>query len=555
MTLAPVELLAWADRVARSIVGAADTDAVLRETVKGARELTGACYAAIALYDYAGRIVRWVHSGVSDEVAAAIGEPPIGRGLLGALQEVDAIRLDDLQADPRFRGFPRRHPEMRSFLGTPIEVAAGLTGRIYLAEKQGDGGFTEADEAAIRTMASYVTLALHHTSITARLEQQNKYLQAYQEAARLITTSLDFRTIVGAVTSGAAAAFDADFALLQVEDAPAGLTRVVSAHGASNLEGLTLNSQGTVFGRVIGSGMPSFVADVRAEAHDSMLHLFPRPPISALYAPIRSRSGLRGTLSILFAREIVPAASLQDAFYALADLGAAALDNARAMERERELALLQDRERIAMDLHDTTLQEIYAAMLHLEIAEGAVANDPERVTATLATVRERLTHLNKSIRGYLGSLSLSSPGGYAGLHDLLAGVVDDVGKLLGVETRWANEAGDVPVAPGLDVASLSLLAREALVNAHKHAHASTVSLTLSAVPEGFAIVVLDDGDGFDIGEAEAKGHCGLRNMRERAVGIGATLAIETRPGEGARLEILLPRDRSRESSDRTRRTI
>src|SRR5215216_3914139 len=113
----------------RAIVGAGvalaselSLEAVLQKIVEAAAELTEARYAALGVIDPSGRALeRFIVTGIDEETQAAIGDPPHGRGILGALiQDAKPLRLEDLAEDPRSVGFPPNHPPMRSFLGVPI---------------------------------------------------------------------------------------------------------------------------------------------------------------------------------------------------------------------------------------------------------------------------------------------------------------------------------------------------------------------------------------------------------------------------------------------------
>lgn len=139
---------------------------VLTEVVAAAAELTGAHYAALAIYD-GGVIRRFVHRGVSEQTAAALGHPPAGRGLLGELAVASVpVRLADLTADPRFGGFPPGHPPMRSFLGIPVVGGGRRHGNLYLADDE-VGLFTGRDEETLATLAVSAAAALDNAERVA----------------------------------------------------------------------------------------------------------------------------------------------------------------------------------------------------------------------------------------------------------------------------------------------------------------------------------------------------------------------------------------------------
>jgi signal transduction histidine kinase len=154
---------------AAAVVGQPDLQAVLRTTVETAREHTGARYAALGVIGEHGTLVEFIHTGLEPDQAAAIGAPPVGKGVLGVLiEDPRPIRLDRIADHPASAGFPTGHPPMGAFLGVPVRVANAVFGNLYLADKE--NGFDEADEQAVVALAaiagSAVASARLHDRIT-----------------------------------------------------------------------------------------------------------------------------------------------------------------------------------------------------------------------------------------------------------------------------------------------------------------------------------------------------------------------------------------------------
>ena len=148
-------------------------DAVLRRIVEVAVELTGARYGALGVLTPDGRrIEEFVTVGVTDEERAAIGDPPVGHGLLGALiTEARPMRLPDIAADPRSVGFPPNHPPMRSLLGAPVAGRGRVFGNIYLTEKQGAEAFDDEDERVLLVLATQAAVAVENARLYAETER------------------------------------------------------------------------------------------------------------------------------------------------------------------------------------------------------------------------------------------------------------------------------------------------------------------------------------------------------------------------------------------------
>ena len=156
---------------------------VLQRLVDSARELADARYAALGIPDGEGGFRRFLVSGMTDQLIAAMGPLPRTHGMLGAMLDAAApYRTEDIHEDPRFRGWwPKRHPDMRSFLGVPIVSADGVIGAFYLTEKQGGATFDADDEAVIELLASHAAIAITN----ARLYERSRELSIISERNRL----------------------------------------------------------------------------------------------------------------------------------------------------------------------------------------------------------------------------------------------------------------------------------------------------------------------------------------------------------------------------------
>jgi len=155
-----------------SLTSELDTATVLQRVADQAREVAGARYAALGVFDEHGDVERFITSGISDAERARIGPLPKGRGILGALQsDQRTLRLRRITDDPRSVGFPANHPPMRSFLGTPVLFRGVSLGNLYLTEKQNADEFTPDDEEAIRTLAAQAAIAIENARLYEQLER------------------------------------------------------------------------------------------------------------------------------------------------------------------------------------------------------------------------------------------------------------------------------------------------------------------------------------------------------------------------------------------------
>jgi signal transduction histidine kinase len=157
-------------------------DAVLQRIIELAVEITDARYGALGVIGPGGELAEFITTGITPEEREAIGAPPHGRGILGALiREGRPLRIPDISADPRSVGFPPNHPDMTSFLGAPIVVRGQVFGDIYLTEKRRAPEFEERDERDVMILAAQAGVAIEN----ARLYQEVNRLAVLEDRERI----------------------------------------------------------------------------------------------------------------------------------------------------------------------------------------------------------------------------------------------------------------------------------------------------------------------------------------------------------------------------------
>jgi signal transduction histidine kinase len=155
---------------------------VLQRIVHAAREMASARYAALGVPDGEGGFDQFMVSGMTDEQWEAIGRLPRTHGLLGAmLDDPTPYRTPDIRADPRFKGWPWKHPAMRSFMGVPIVSRGSVIGAFYLTDRIGAEVFDEGDQCLVEMLAAHAAVAIEN----ARLHERSAELTLIQERNRL----------------------------------------------------------------------------------------------------------------------------------------------------------------------------------------------------------------------------------------------------------------------------------------------------------------------------------------------------------------------------------
>lgn len=224
----------------------------------------------------------------------------------------------------------------------------------------------------------------------------------------------------------------------------------------------------------------------------------------------------------------------------LAAHAAIALTNARLYEQARELALAEERTRIAQELHDAVAQKLFSARLTAEAAASLAEADPAAARAEIAEVARLAAESGAELRGIVSALrpaELASDGLVGTLRSRV-GLLD---RVHAAELSLSAEDGIPPLPPDIEE-TLLRVAEEALHNALRHAAASSVRVSLAAAPDGpVTLSVADDGAGFDVDlpPRAAARRLGLASMRDRARAVGGTLSVTSAPGKGTTVRVVV----------------
>jgi signal transduction histidine kinase len=259
---------------------------------------------------------------------------------------------------------------------------------------------------------------------------------------------------------------------------------------------------------------------------------------SFLGVPIVSRSGIVGAFYLTDKQE---ADEFSEADQRLIETFAAhaaiAIENARLHERSRELSIVEERTRVARDLHDSVTQQLFSLVLTAEAADTLLERDPEAARAQLERLRELAKEAMEELRSVIFALRPVA----LEVDGLGATLRKHVDVLRRVYRR--DIALDVADLPRLDPAAegdVFRIAQEALQNALRHAHADRLAVRLGADDGRLLLTVSDDGVGFDVAAAPRSRQLGLTSMEERAQAVGGTLALESRPGAGTTVRLEVP---------------
>ncbi|MFL5860299.1 MAG: GAF domain-containing sensor histidine kinase [Solirubrobacteraceae bacterium] len=499
-------------RAIEAITSDLTLDVVLRNVVESACELAHAQYGALGVVGPDGGLARFLTVGVDDETAARIGPPPKGKGLLGALiTDPRPIRLRHITDDSRSTGFPPHHPPMDSFLGVPLHVRDEVFGNLYLANSD-RGEFGADDEALVVALALAAGTAISN----ARLYQESRLQQRWLEASVEIGSQLLSAAGEDPLRMVARQAIDiADADLVSVcLTTPDGSAFVVEeAFGvrADELIGSRFPLADSLTGKVLAEGEPLLIQNgSRGDMPQSYLStVIEAGPLMVL--PLRGAGAPRGVLTVcrvrgrraFTARDL----AMADGFASHASV---ALELADSRAAEQKLVLLEDRDRIAMDLHDHVIQELFAIGLSLEgtatqVADGVIA---ERLRQRVEDIDRTIRRIRTSIFELRGTLATAGDG----LRQRILEVTSDLTPALGFAPHVAF-SGVLDMRMGDElVGDVVACVRESLTNVAKHARARSAMVDVSIADEILTVTVTDDG----IGLRNTGRSSGTANLKARA---------------------------------------
>jgi PAS domain S-box-containing protein len=292
-----------------------------------------------------------------------------------------------------------------------------------------------------------------------------------------------------------------------------------------------------VVGHVLTEGVPIVVPVVADDPRVVPLArevLGRRPYVGT---PMRAKGEILGVLSVIGEPERQFTAEEVALLASIADQIGVAVENARLYEQAEQLAVMEERQRLARELHDSVTQSLYSANLMAETGRRAAR------AGLLPAVEGYLERLGQIARDALKEMRLL-------VYELRPSVLESEGliaalqqRLDAVEGRAAVEArllvdGDIDLPGSVEVA-LYRIAQEALNNALKHADASVVTIRIRANAEGLELEISDDGCGFEPSSPAAGGGMGLTTMRERSENLGGQLSVISKPGDGTTVKVRL----------------
>jgi signal transduction histidine kinase len=523
-------------RANRLILAELSLPAVLRRVVEAARDIVGAKYAALCVISAEGTLEQFVHVGMDEQTVASIGRLPECRGLSGVvIKDRKPIRVADISRDPRSSDFPPNHPDMKTFLGVPILSRGEVFGILHLADRL-KGEFNQDDEDLAAALAATASVAIENARLYEESHRRQEWLQASLEIGRILLageegTDATLWRIADTVRRLAPAD---GVSIVRPAQQPDQLEVAVAVGaGQETLQGYRYPKEGSLAWAAMTSGRGALV-EVSEAPPDKFVPVTSVQPVSSVMtSPLIGEGAPRGAIVVgrrPGARPFGPPdLELVEGF---ANQAAIALELADGRADQQRLTVLEDRTRIARDLHDHVIQRLFATGLSLQ-ATAAGSHDRELRDRLIRSVDE-LDETIKQIRTSIFQLRDVEAG--TALRSQVMQVVAQLGTVFHLKSTVRFDGPVDTVSDPALVADVEAVVREAVTNAAKHARADEVEVDVSADAQSLRLIVSNNGGGM----TAATRRSGLANLRERAERRGGTMIIESRSPEGTRLTWSVP---------------
>ena len=500
-------------------------EALLQRIVDVAAQLTDARYAALGVIDKSGmQLERFLTTGLSAAERDAIGNEPVGRGVLGVLiHDARTLRLANVRDDPRSVGFPPHHPPMHTFLGVPVLLRERVYGNLYLTEKTEGGEFTEEDEELTRLLAAQAAVAVENARLHESSTRWLRQLESLNEIGNALAGQIELDPLLGIVAARLRELVRARLVLIALLEGDGSLrVAAASGDGSAALLDTRLRRDGSKMGCVLERGRPERVDSLDADPEVDRVVMAEGGYTTGLYGPLVVEGRAIGVIAAHDRESDDPRFDEDDLRVgeSLAQRAAIGVDLSKRVSRDAMRRIVEaqelERARLARELHDETGQALTSILLGLRSLERAVESDDVRRLA----VELRPAALDDF-----------------GLAPAIERLVDTQRQDGSVQIDLEIQLGDDRLPADVET-TMYRIVQEALTNVTKHAAATRISVLLTRTEKTAVLVVEDDGEGFELAGATAG--LGLTGMRERVALVGGRLKVETGTGSGTTVAAEIP---------------
>jgi signal transduction histidine kinase len=474
----------------------------------------------------------------------------VGQGICGWVVERGIPFLsNDTQNETRVMPAARdigTNRLIRSYIAVPLRTGGRVLGSLNVESDQ-PNAFTYEDVDLLEAVAAQIGGPIASTRLyqeaqllAEQVKRRNEHLTVLNAVARMAVSTLDVDRMLAAVVEQIQQGFGYDHVELYTVEEDAEVLKLAARAGTflPNPIGYRQPLTQGLLGRAFHTSHTIQVDDVLTDSESQVADNIETR--SEVCVPIVASGRVLAVLN-LESRQV--GAFTQEGVAVLetaADVLASAIENARLYQRAQEAAVLEERSRLARDLHDSVSQQLFSMTLTAQAARVQIEKNPARTAAQLERLQETAAAALAEMRALIFQLrppGLSEQGLIAALQQHVAALGRREGLTVQLEV-----SGEERYARGVEQAIYRIM-QEALNNVVKHAGACTVAIGLDLQPDRTTLRVVDDGAGFDLAVLEPSNgrHLGLISMRERAAEIGGSLDLHSCPGQGTEVVVVVPR--------------
>jgi signal transduction histidine kinase len=494
-----------------------------------ARTLFNAERAGATLLEDDGTLGAMNFAGIPRQPTGAYGPSRSERGLFNQLARLEEVlRVDDVPAQALLADAA---PGIRHLLGIPLCSGRRTIGLLYVADPLGGGPFTADDEQVAKALGETVGSALDNAALLRDALRDRAWMRAANAMTRDLLSEVD--EPLRLISDRARDLAEADLVLMLIRDGDEMRVRYARGLGSENeLPGTTYPAHHAVTGRVLSSGRSVMIADLSQATEPVEIRRIGDVDLGpAMLVPLHGATEVLGALFLCRhqgARRFSEA-DLETAG-TFADHAAVSLELAGAREVAEKLRLLEERNRIARDLHDHVIQRLYATGMSLQQVLSKVDESTRaRIELSVSTLDDTIRQIRNTI------MTLRSPEESGStLGTLAVTIMREAAPLLGFSPVVALEAPVQEISGSL-AADLAACIREGMSNVVRHARAEQVELRGSTDGGQLTLVLKDDGIGI-----RSSRRSGLDNLSKRVQQHGGTLEISTAAGGGTQLTWRVP---------------
>lgn len=395
------------------------------------------------------------------------------------------------------------------------------------------------DEMRSRLYTAREELIQSNATLELRVTQRTQELETLNEASREISSRLDIQQVLNSVTEMARTLLGGEVASLCLVDTNQHWMKLKAISGPQHaVVGKTMRAD-DVFTNAVLAGDQAMICGL-GSCRGGCRMLSDEYRTSHLAAPLRLGNHVIGALCVGSPSKNQFAAESADILTKLANVAAIALENVRLFAQAERVATLKERRHIAAEMHDGLGQTLsYLGLMTDQVVEFLSDGKESSALQRLHKTRETISKATSDVRRAINSLMDETPTN-KDLCIRLRDTLDEIASQHDLESVWRSDADSAPECSPQTAEQVYNIAREALVNAARHANAKMVSVQVGRSDGNYFVTIEDNGQGFDTTQPAPGGHFGLQIMQARAKHIGGMIELQSISGHGTRIMLMWP---------------